>query len=100
MRHRGVEREDRQASDGRVLPRQSGEHHDVPCAKTAGQHAGGADDAFPDDGRLERRVLLGVGRAFLADSAVQHADREGGRSGAFGARDSAGMCEERAVCAA
>ena len=61
MRHRGVEREDRQASDGRVLPRHSGEHHDVPCAKTAGQHAGGADDAFPDDGRLERRVLLGVG---------------------------------------
>ena len=57
----GAEREDRQARDGRVLPRHSGEHHDVARAETAGQHAGGAGDALPDDGRLEERVLLGVG---------------------------------------
>ena len=57
---RGTDREDRQARYGRVLPRHSGEHHDVARAQTAGQHAGGAGDALPDAGRLEERVLLGV----------------------------------------
>ena len=57
---RGAECAHRSTGQRRVLQRHHRQHLHLPCPQRGRSHTGGAADAIPHDGRVERRVLLGV----------------------------------------